>query len=182
MATRPPRPKGSVGHRLLNQKTGWQKALVAVGAAAGAIVAIAGLVTLFLPLFRGSPEVAASVTPTPVPAATRDGLSVVRTQTPEADALVRRLLTAAGTAPVMLDLQVLGQPGPADVTLYYACGSAGSCSKTRLQTPSVDGMAVLSDQSGVWFQGCFSVLKKGNGYGADYLDLALTKVGDRCPT
>ena len=182
MATRPPHSKDPLGHRLLNQKTGWQKALVAVGAIAGAIASIIGLAVLVLPLFRGGPETAASVTPAPTPAPTRAGVTVVRTQTAEADALVRTLLEAAGATPLLLDLQVLGQPGPADVTLYYACGSSGSCSKTRLQAPSVDGMAVLGDQSGVWFQGCFSVVKKGNGYGADYLDLALTKVGDRCPT
>ena len=181
MAWRAP-AKGTLGHRLLNQKTGWQKALVAVGAVAAAVVSIAGLLALVLPLFQGSPGTAASVTPAPTPAPTRAGVTVVRTQTAEADALVRTLLDAAGATPLLLDLQVLGQPGPADVTLYYACGSSGSCSKTRLQAPSVDGMAVLGDQSGVWFQGCFSVVKKGSGYGADYLDLALTKVGDRCPT
>jgi hypothetical protein len=187
--------KRSLKYRLLNQKTDWQKALLAVAAIVAAMTTIAGGVALVLPLFRGSPDTAAPATPAPAPAATRvdsavaaaSGASpaevtVVHTQTAEADAFVQKLLDAAGRVPILLNHKILGQPGAADVRLYYACGSTGSCSMTRIQAPQVAGMSKLSGDTGVWFQGCFSVVKIGNGYGADYLDLPLTKVGDRCPT
>jgi hypothetical protein len=196
MAFRPaPKRRPSLAHRLLDQKTVWQRALIAETAVATAIPAVAGVVALLLPLFRPAPDTAAPSTPGPSPAVTRGesavpgdrvltsaGLTVVRTQTAEADALVRRLIDTAGKAPILLDHKIMGAPGPADVTLYYACGSTGTCSTTRIQAPKVDGMAVLTGGDGVWFQGCFAVARKGAGYGADYLDLALTKVGDACPT
>lgn len=196
MAFRPaPKRRPSLAHRLLDQKTVWQRALIAVTAVATAITAVAGVVALLLPLFRAGPDAAAPSTPGPTPAVTRvdtgvpaggtlapAGVTEIRTQTAEADALVRRLIDTAGRAPVLLNHQILGAPGPADVTLHYACGSTGTCSTTRIQAPNVDGMAALTGGRGVWFQGCFAVAQKGAGYGADDLDLALTKVGDACPT
>ncbi|MEP6649164.1 MAG: hypothetical protein ABJA74_04525 [Lapillicoccus sp.] len=193
MASRPP-PKRSLGYRLLNQKTGWQKALLAVATVATAIISVAGVIALLLPLFRTTPEGGALPTPTPAPAATRvesavavgsavtpGGPTVVHTQTMEADELVRTLIATAGRAPILLNHQVLGRPGPANVTLYYGCGQTGSCSKTRIEVAS-EGLAVMAGDAGVWFRGCFAVNLDGFGYGADHLDIELRKVGDRCPT
>ena len=195
MAYRPPPKRPPLVHRLLDQKTVWQRALIAVTAVATAITAVAGVVALLLPLFRPAPDTAAPSTPGPSPAVTRvdsavpaggaltpAGVTVIRTQTAEADALVQRLIDTAGRAPVLLDHQIMGAPGPADVTVNYACGSTGTCSKTRIQAPGVDGMAVLGGGGGVWFQGCFAVTVDGNGYGAEHLDIELRKVGDACPT
>jgi hypothetical protein len=100
MATK---PKPLV-RRLLDHKSTWHKALVAVGAVAWAITAIAGLVALLVPLFRAPPEIGSPTTPAPAPAATRvetanaagaspttsdGGVTVIHTQTAAADALVR---------------------------------------------------------------------------------------------
>ncbi|HEU4331691.1 MAG TPA: hypothetical protein VFR40_11290, partial [Lapillicoccus sp.] len=108
------------------------------------------------------------------------GVTLIHTQTPEADAFVKGLIATAGKAPIFLNHQVLGKPGPANVTLYYGCGQTGSCSMTRIE--AVDGRDVLSGDTGVWLRGCFSVTLDGFGYGADHLDLELRKVGDGCPT
>ena len=188
--------KGTLGHRLLNQKTGWQKALVAVTAIATAIIAVGGVVALILPLFRATPETAASVTPGPTPAATRvdsavpaagvtttdGGTTVIRTQTAEADALVKRLIATAGKAPILLDHQIFGKPGPVNVTLYYGCGQTGACSMTRIEVANDAGREVLAGDSGVWLRGCFWVTLDGSGYGVEHLDIELRKVGERCPT
>ena len=195
MAFRPAPKRPSLAHRLLDQKTVWQRALIAVTAVATAVTAVAGVVALLLPLFRPAPDTAAPSTPGPAPAVTRvdgavpvgdtltpAGVTVVRTQTAEADALVRSLIATAGRAPVLLDHQIMGKPGPANVTLYYGCGSTGSCSMTRIEVAALEGMAVLTGDTGVWLRGCFAVTLDGNGYGVEHLDIELRKVGDGCPT
>ncbi len=195
MAFRPAPKRPSLAHRLLDQKTVWQRALIAVTAVATAVTAVAGVVALLLPLFRPAPDTAAPSTPGPAPAVTRvdsavpaggaltpASVTVVRTQTAEADALVRSLIATAGRAPVLLDHQIMGKPGPANVTLYYGCGSTGSCSMTRIEVADLEGMAVLTGNTGVWLRGCFAVTLDGNGYGVEHLDIELRKVGDGCPT
>jgi hypothetical protein len=196
MAFRPaPKRRPSLAHRLLDQKTVWQRALIAVTAVATAITAVAGAVALLLPLFRPAPDTAAPPTPGPSPAATRGtsgspddgapapaGVTVVRTQTTEADALVRRLIDTAGRAPVLLDHQIMGKPGPANVTLYYGCGPTGACSMTRIEVADLAGLAVLTADTGVWIRGCYAVTLDGTGYGVEHLDIELRKVGDACPT
>ena len=195
MGIRPPEKRPSLAHRLLDQKTVWQKVLIAVGTVATAITAVAGVVALILPLFRAAPEAGASATPAPVPAATRldsavpagsavtnGGVTVIQTQSAEADALVRSLIATAGRAPILLDHQIMGKPGPANVTLYYGCGQKGACSMTRIEVAALEGMAVLTGDHGVWLRGCFSVTLDGLGYAADHLDIELRKVGEGCPT
>jgi hypothetical protein len=195
MGTRPPEKRPSLAHRVLNEKTVWQKVLIAVGSIATAITAVAGVVALALPLFRPAPETGASVTPAPVPAASRidsavpaggavtsGGVTVIQTQSAEADALVKNLIATAGRAPVLLDHQIMGRPGPANVTLYYGCGTNGACSMTRIEVAALEGMAVLTGDTGVWLRGCFSVTLDGFGYAADHLDIELRKVGEGCPT
>ena len=152
MAFRPAPKRPSLAHRLLDQKTVWQRALIAVTAVATAVTAVAGVVALLLPLFRPAPDTAAPSTPGPAPAVTRvdsavpaggaltpAGVTVVRTQTAEADALVRNLIATAGHAPVLLDHQIMGRPGPANVTLYYGCGSTASCAMTRIEVADLGG-------------------------------------------
>ena len=95
---------------------------------------------------------------------------------------VRSLIATSGRAPVLLDHQIMGKPGPANVTLYYGCGSTGSCSMTRIEVAALEGMAVLTGDTGVWLRGCFAVTLDGNGYGVEHLDIELRKVGDGCPT
>jgi hypothetical protein len=196
MAYRPaPKRRPSLAHRLLDQKTVWQRVLIAVTAVATAITAVAGVVALLLPLFRPAPDAAAPPTPAPTPAVTRvdsavpaggaqppAGVTVIRAQTAEADALVRRLVDTAGKATVLLDHQIMGKPGPANVSLYYGCGSTGACSMTRIEVANLEGMAVLTGETGVWIRGCYAVTLDGNGYGVDHLDIELRKVGDACPT
>ncbi|HVD29352.1 MAG TPA: hypothetical protein VNC79_12775 [Mycobacteriales bacterium] len=195
MGIRPPEKRPSLAHRLLDQKTVWQKVLIAVGTVATAITAVAGVVALILPLFRAAPEAGAFATPAPVPAATRldsavpagsavtnGGVTVIQTQSAEADALVRSLIATAGRAPILLDHQIMGKPGPANVTLYYGCGQKGACSMTRIEVAALEGMAVLTGDPGVWLRGCFSVTLDGLGYAADHLDIELRKVGEGCPT
>ena len=194
MGTRPPEKRPSLAHRVLNEKTVWQKVLIAVGSIATAITAMAGVVALVLPLFRPAPE-SGAVTPAPVPAASRldsavpaagavtsGGVTVIQTQSAEADALVKNLIATAGRAPVLLDHQIMGKPGPANVTLYYGCGPNGACSMTRIEVARLEGMAVLTGDTGVWLRGCFSVTLDGFGYAADHLDIELRKVGEGCPT
>ena len=159
------------------------------------VPAALAVVVLVLPLFRPAPETGASGTPAPVPAASRldsavpaagaaasGGVTVIQTQTAEADALVKNLIATAGRAPVLLDHQIMGKPGPANVTLYYGCGPNGACSMTRIEIARLEGMAVLTGDTGVWLRGCFSVTLDGFGYAADHLDIELRKVGENCPT
>ena len=95
---------------------------------------------------------------------------------------MRNLIATAGRAPVLLDHQIMGRPGPANVTLYYGCGQNGACSMTRIEVAALEGMAVLTGETGVWLRGCFAVTLDGFGYAADHLDIELRKVGDGCPT
>jgi hypothetical protein len=195
MGTPPPEKRPSLAHRVFDEKAIWQKVLIAIGSVATAITAVAGVVVLILPLFRPAPEAGASVTPAPVPAASRSesavppggavtsgGVTVIQTQSAEADELVKNLIATAGRAPVVLDHQIMGKPGPANVTLYYGCGANGACSMTRIEVAALEGMAVLTGDTGVWLRGCFSVTLDGFGYAADHLDIELRKVGEGCPT
>ena len=40
----------------------------------------------------------------------------------------------------------------------------------------------LQVPGGIWLRGCYLVLKKGTGYGADPLDLELRSAGSVCPS
>ena len=83
---------------------------------------------------------------------TSGGVTVIQTQSAEADALVKSLIATAGRAPVLLDHQIMGKPGPANVTLYYGCGPNGACSMTRIEVAALEGMAVLTVDTGVWLR------------------------------
>jgi hypothetical protein len=103
----------------------------------------------------------------------------IHNQQRSADEFVLMLLRVADTrAPVQLDHQVVAPRGPGgEYRLEYGCGSAG-CSFVRLEAPADIPAGIAG---GVWYQGCWSVVRDGAGYGADHLDLELRRQGDTCP-
>jgi hypothetical protein len=165
----PDAPRLSVWQRFLAGKTSGQRFVLALGALAAAILAIGGVAV-------GAAKVLDQRT-TVEPAAGQ--VQQIHDQQRSADDFVRMLLRVADTgAPVQLDHQVLARRGPGgEYRLGYGCGSAG-CSFVRLEAPATqpDGIA-----GGAWYQGCWSVVKDGAGYGADHLDLELYRQGDTCP-
>ena len=156
--------------RLVDNKTGPQRALISLGALAAAVIAIAVVVTAVVRIVddddgRGGLERA--------PGQTRR----IASGTMAADEFVRDLLGHDGGV-VALDHQVIAEKGPADVRLQYDCTDAGVCVMARLQ--DVDVVAGdLAD--GVWFTGCFAVTQDGVGYGGEPLDIELRHQGDVCP-
>jgi hypothetical protein len=105
--------------------------------------------------------------------------TVIETQSETADRFVRMLVAADGTA-IMLNHKVLGElPGHGDVKLDYACDATPGCAQTRVQVPNEN---LSNVPGGIVLQGCYTVLKKGTGYGADPLDLELRKAGKVCPS
>ena len=163
-AARPP-----LWRRLVDQSTVWQRALGAVVAAITGVGVVVGAVQTILPLFDGGGAVAFQ------PGEVRE----IRTRTPTADAFVRLLVEADGTA-VMLDHQVFGDlPGHGDVRLDYACDETTGCAQTRVQ---VANQTLSQVPGGIWLKGCYTVLMKGTGYGADPLDLELRTAGSVCPS
>jgi hypothetical protein len=155
--------------RFLAGKTTVQRFVIALGALAGAVLAIGGVVVATTKLLDQRTAVG--------PASGQ--IEEIQNQQGTADEFVRFLLRAADTgAPVQLDHKVLAPRGPGgEYRLEYDCDSAG-CRFVRLETPA-DIPAGIS--GGVWYQGCWSVVKDGNGYGADHLDLELRRQGDTCP-
>jgi hypothetical protein len=167
-------PREPLGRRLLNQTTTWQKVVLAVGAIAGLVTSVAGVVALVLPMVGGSSAGGALGSTAPTDAVT------ISSQTAATDRFVRELLDAAAAPrPVALDHHLMGQSVASDVLLYYNCGSTGSCAMTRVQVVDTYGMSTMP--GGIWVRGCFSVTRDGLGYGADPLDIELRKVGDTCP-
>ncbi|HET7278541.1 MAG TPA: hypothetical protein VFJ22_10715 [Dermatophilaceae bacterium] len=51
--------------------------------------------------------------------------------------------------------------------------------RPRVQIPNEN---LSNVPGGIVLQGCYTVLKKGTGYGADPLDLELRKAGKVCPS
>jgi hypothetical protein len=169
-------PEGeSDGHRLsgwqrfLAGKTSGQRFVLALGALAAAVLAIGGVVVGAAQLLDQR---------TTVEPATGQTQQIDNRQR-SADEFVRLLLGVADArAPVQLDHQVLAPRGPGgEYRLEYGCGSAG-CSFVRLEAPADQPAGIAG---GVWYQGCWSVVRDGAGYGADHLDLELRRQGDTCP-
>ena len=154
--------------RFLAGKTTVQRLVIAMGALAGAVLAIGGVVVGAAHLFDRASAIG--------PAAGK--IQQIHNQQESADEFVRFLLSAAEKqAPVPLDHQVFAPRGPGgEYRLEYGCGSTG-CRLVRLETP-VGGADAVNDR--VWYQGCWSVVKDGYGYGADHLDLELRRQGDTC--
>jgi hypothetical protein len=162
-------PRPPLWRRLLDQSTVWQRALGAVVAVVTGVAVLVGAVQGVLPLFdRGGPV------------AFQEGeVREIETRTTTADEFVRMLVDADGTA-VMLDHQVFGElPGHGDVRLDYNCDETAGCAQTRVQ---VANQTLSQVPGGIWLRGCYLVLKKGTGYGADPLDLELRSAGSVCPS
>ncbi len=155
--------------RLLDQSTVWQRALAAVLTVVAGIGLLVATVQWALAIFDGSG-----------PVAYEEGVTrEIETRTVTADKFVQMLVDADGTV-VMLDHQVFGElPGHGDVRLDYACTKQTGCAQTRVQ---VANQTLTQVPDGIWLKGCYTVLKKGAGYGADPLDLELRAAGSVCPS
>ena len=142
--------------RLVEGRTKAQRLVITLGALAGAIVAIAGLASgaaRLLHTGRSGPAAAG-------PAAT-DGSAVrIDSRTAGADEFVRYLLDHVDGPPVQLNHQLLGRPGPGNVSLDYACATASGCSTVRIEDGEVTFSAI---ENGVWFQGCYRVRQGRSG-------------------
>lgn len=106
-----------------------------------------------------------------------DAVAVVRSTEDSADRFVRQLIGADGGAPLRFHHEIYGRRGPADVTVEYNCQPSGRCSTTRVQVPA-DQPADID--GGVWYWGCWTATRVGNGFGADPLDLQLCRQGSTC--
>lgn len=165
----PSAPRPALWRRLLDQSTVWQRALAALVAAVTGVGVLVGAVHTVIPLFERGGSVAYQ----------EGEARVIETQSETADSFVRMLVAADGKA-ILLNHKVLGElPGHGDVKLDYACDATPGCSQTRVQIPNENLSTV---PGGIWLQGCYTVLKKGTGYGADPLDLELRKAGKVCPS
>jgi hypothetical protein len=156
--------------RFLDGKTGAQRFVIALGALAGAMLAIAALVAGAARLLDQR-DAGGSAT---------GEVQRIENQQESADEFVRFLLQADQTrAAIPLNHHVIAPRGPGgEYQLQYGCGGTGRCSFVRLETPA-DNPDRMSD--GVWYQGCWSVIRDGAGYGADHLDLELRRQGQTCP-
>lgn len=164
--------ENSPWQRFLGGKTTAQRLLIALGAIAGAVVAIGGLIAAVAQLVPegGGPQVRA---------ADEDGeVQRIANQSPQADGFVKLLLSAVDGSPLQLDHQVLAPRGEGgSVRLEYDCAAPTGCSYTRLET----GRDIPAEvPGGIWYQGCWAVKKDGAGYRADRLDIELYKQGDTC--
>ena len=166
-----PRPrKKSAWQRFLKGKSSGQRLLLQVGAIAAALVAIAavvaGVVSFIGDRLGGIPGT--------------DGVTKVRTNEKSADQFVKRLDDASDDgSPLQLNHTITGPRGRSDVTLAYDCRGSGRCHTTRVQAPEVQPADISPDT--VWYRGCWTVTKIGNGYGAEPLDLQLRRQNDTCP-
>lgn len=155
----------------LDGKTTWQRLLIALGAIAGALVAIGGLVAGIGALAGGK----TAVSSTPKTVAGEE--TVVMNQSKDADAFVRFLLGTDGS-PVQLNHKVIAPDAGSHVRLEYDCAKRTGCSFTRLEAGTFIPDRI---EGGVWYSGCFSVVREGAGYAADHLDLEFTMKGPACP-
>lgn len=155
--------------RFLKGKTGPQRLVLAVGALAAAVLAIGGVVAAVVRFVDGDDE--RRVGPA------TDEVQRIENQSAEADDLVRFLIEHDERSPVQLNHQVTAPRGPNDVSLQYACDEPTGCSVVRLQLPDSTANEI---SNGLWFQGCYLVVMKGAGYGAQPLDLELQLRGETC--
>jgi hypothetical protein len=170
----PPDPpadrRPSTWQRLLDNKTGPQRLLISLGALAAALIAIGGVVTAVVRVFDDDEGAGSNLDRAP------GETQRIESGEDPADRFVAELLDHDGGV-VALDHRVIGEPGPADVSLLYNCTDTSVCSLVRLQdmTDEADLMA-----DGRWFKGCYAVTQVGNGFGADFLDIQLRYQAEAC--
>jgi hypothetical protein len=160
----------------LSGKTGAQRFVLALGALAAAVLAIGAVVAGAISLLDGD-----GVNSTLGQQA--DGVQLIYNQSESADAFVHDLINAAdGSIPLELDHQVYaprGTTGPQH-ELQYNCEVTPGCNLVRLE-PGDAPRFPDSTAERVWYQGCYSIDRDGNGFGADQLDIVLTFTGTTCP-
>jgi hypothetical protein len=166
-----PDRKTSWVQRLLDNKTGLQRAVISLGALAAALIAIGGVVAAVVRVFGDDGGGRSSLERTP------GETQRIESGTPAADEFVSDLLDHDGGV-VALNHQVAAEKGPADVRLQYDCSDTGVCVMVRLQDIAV---AAGDMADGLWFVGCFAVTQDGVGYGAVPLDIELKHQGEACP-
>jgi hypothetical protein len=165
----PNRERQSFWAQFLQGKTSAQRFVIALGALAAALLAIGAVVTTIARAVDNDDD--RSVGP-----ATGE-VQRIENQSVEADDFVQLLLDHDGGPPLPLDHQIMGRPGPGDVSLDYNCGAATGCSTVRIQDEQVTFSSI---SGGVWFQGCYGVVKDGPGYGAQGLDIVVSFQGTTC--
>ena len=166
-------PQPSTWHLFLDGKTSGQRFVLAVGALAGAMLAIGALIAGIGALVGDDDGPVTPRTPT-----TPTGVTVVENQSEGADAFVRQLLATEG-APIQLNHKVMAPNASSHFRLEYDCAKATGCSFTRLEAGAFIPARI---PGGVWYRGCYSVVGEGAGYGAEHLDLEFTENGVTCPS
>lgn len=175
-----PEENQSAWSRFLAGRTGAQRFVLAIGALAAALVPIGVVVAAIVRVTSGGDD--GDKTIAAVTVAGGDGsdgsVRVIENQSEGADEFIMFLLDRDGGAPVQLNHQVMGVPGPGDVTVQYNCDASTGCSLVRVQDGQVTYDVI---DGGVWFVGCYGVVKDGAGYGAQGLDIELHYQGEDCP-
>jgi len=161
----------SWAQRLLDNKTGPQRALISLGALAAALIAIGAVVTTVVRVVDDDGGASRDL------AAVPENTVRIESGTKAADEFVHALDEHDGGV-VALDHQVIAEKGPADVRLQYACTETGVCVMVRVQDVDVEATDMID---GLWFAGCFAVLREGAGYGYEPLDMELRYQGETCP-
>ncbi len=161
--------KQSFWAQFLQGKTSAQRFVIALGALAAALLAIGAVVTTIVRLVDSDDD--RSVGPA------NGEVQRIENQSADADDLVRLLLDHDGGPPLALNHQIMGQPGPGDVSLQYDCGAATGCSTVRIQDGQVTFASIAG---GIWFTGCYGVVRDGAGYAAQGLDIELHFQGETC--
>ena len=161
----------SWAQRLLDNKTGLQRAVISLGAFAAALVAIGGVVTAVVRVVNDDGTASRDLGAVP------ENTVRIESGTKAADEFVHALDEHDGGV-VALDHQVIATKGPTDVRLQYDCTDTGVCVMVRVQDIDVEATD-MSD--GLWFAGCFAVLRDGAGYGYEPLDMELRYQGETCP-
>jgi hypothetical protein len=173
----PPAGQPSRWQAFLSGKTGAQRFVLALGALAAAVLAIGGVVAGAVSVLDGDGE------RTTLGQQAGD-VQRIENQSASADAFVHDLLNAADAGmPLELDHQVYaprGTTGPQH-ELQYNCEATPGCNLVRLE-PGDAPRLPDSTAERVWYQGCYAIVRDGNGFGADRLDIVLTYTGATCPT
>jgi hypothetical protein len=183
-----PKPKKTWWHRFLDGKTVPQKLIVAIGALAGASIAIGTIVVTAINwLDNGDRDRRTTATDVGVFAGeSGDEPFVMHSGTTDADRFVQFGIAAARRGdPFDLNVQIpeaLFDNG-SHLRLFYACDDSGvvgngPCSFVRLEQGTSTPIAL--DPVGWWLRGCYLLVQDGAGYQAEHLDFELTWVNETC--
>ena len=164
-------PSESRWERLLDNKTGLQRAVISLGALAAAAIAIGGVVAAVVRIIDDEHEGSRDIEGAPAETIR------IESGTNAADEFMRAL-DERHEGVVILNHQLIAEKGPTDVSLQYNCNDSGVCVMARIQDVDVEATEM---NDGLWFAGCFAVTRDGAGYGFEPLDMELRYQGDTCP-